>query len=439
MSKDIFKEDLTEESVNENSNDVCETSTDDDIVNSIISEITESKIETSEEDYTVNESEEMHADEIVTEDVGIAAQPDDSAVEEVVVEETAEPKMKVKKVKKPLMQRISFRIFASVMTFLVLVVGTLYGVMAVISYGPSPTARDLLINSLLETSAAKFVANIYFSDEEIETIQSANKVEQTHTETNTDLIKIPDENDTAEEVEALIVEEVKGDTFKGKMMIIADPTRVFVGSSAEQYSSSQRGKKVEEIIASYGAVGGTNAGGFSDPGGVGNGGIPLGIVISQGELLWGNLATTYDVIGIDTDNKLIVGSMTAQEALDKNIRDAVSFGPVLISNGEVMEVSGSGGGLNPRTAIGQRADGAMLLLVCDGRQSNSLGASMSDVIDVMIDYGAVNAANLDGGSSTVMYHNDELINVCASLYGPRDMPTAIVVGPEIVEGDANND
>ena len=69
----------------------------------------------------------------------------------------------------------------------------------------------------------------------------------------------------------------------------------------------------------------------------------------------------------------------------------------------------------------------ILLVVIDGRQVNSLGASYSDVIELMLEYGAVNAANLDGGSSSLMYYNGEYINSCASMYGPRDLPTTIIV------------
>ena len=161
--------------------------------------------------------------------------------------------------------------------------------------------------------------------------------------------------------------------------------------------------------------------------GVGTGGEPDGLVISEGRLKWGSLGTTYGIIGIDNNNVLVVGDMTAQAALDRGVRDAVSFGPVLVVNGEAVEVNGSGSGLNPRTAIGQREDGSILLVVIDGRQVNSLGASYSDVIELMLEYGAVNAANLDGGSSSLMYYNGEYINSCASMYGPRDLPTTIIV------------
>jgi exopolysaccharide biosynthesis protein len=107
--------------------------------------------------------------------------------------------------------------------------------------------------------------------------------------------------------------------------------------------------------------------------------------------------------------------------------DAISFGPALIINGESVPILGSGGGLNPRTAIGQRADGAILLLVIDGRQPHSIGATLRDVADVMADFGAVNAANLDGGSSTLMVYNGEILNSTSLLTGPRRIPTAIVV------------
>ncbi len=327
---------------------------------------------------------------------------------------------------------IGKRIFVSFFTFIFLLVGGVFGAVTVIAYGPSPTARDLLVTSVLETSALKFVAHMYFDEGEIQTIIDNNSVQVTDDVTDTDLIQFT-QDDTSENIEPLIIEIVNGDTFNGKMMIVQDPSRVFVGTSADTYTGAA-GQTVQEIINRHGGIGGMNAGGFADEGGVGNGGTPLGIVMSGGKLLWGNLGTQYDVIGIDSENKLVVGKMTAQQAIDRGIRDAVSFGPPLIINGEVMEIKGKGGGLNPRTAIGQRADGAMLLLVCDGRQANSLGASMSDVAQVMSDYGAVNAANLDGGSSTIMYFEDELINISSSLYGPRDIPTAIVVAPENTEG-----
>ena len=77
----------------------------------------------------------------------------------------------------------------------------------------------------------------------------------------------------------------------------------------------------------------------------------------------------------------------------------------------------------------------MLLLVVDGRQASSLGATYGDLADVFADYGAVNAYNLDGGSSTVMWFGGEYINSCASVKGVRPVPTAFVVLKEGVDGN----
>jgi exopolysaccharide biosynthesis protein len=265
---------------------------------------------------------------------------------------------------------------------------------------------------------------IFFKPEEIQMILEANAVVAPEGISATELIHVASPETVKKEI---IIEDVKGDTFRGKMMIVTDPGRLMVGIAHNAFSKELRGLTVGEIIARHAGIGGVNAGGFVDENGKGDGSVPLGIVISEGVLKWGGMRGAYDIIGFDEGNRLIVGRMTGKQAIDMGVRDAVSFGPVLMLNGTPLEVKGFGGGLNPRTAIGQRADGAILLLVIDGRQPNSLGATMGDVIDLMVRYGAVNAANLDGGSSTVMYYEGELINVCCSLYGPRDMPTAVVV------------
>ena len=116
--------------------------------------------------------------------------------------------------------------------------------------------------------------------------------------------------------------------------------------------------------------------------------------------------------------------------MENGIRDAASFGPILVMNGEIAgDISGSG--VNPRTAIGQRADGAVLMLAIDGRQTHSIGATYEDVAEIMLDYGAVNAMNLDGGSSTCMYFEGEYVNQCSAYGGrPRPLPTSFLITKE---------
>lgn len=338
--------------------------------------------------------------------------------------------------------KIIGRIFTFILvTLLVLVVG-FYGVMWILVNGPSKRAKELFVISVRETSAVGWFANLYMSEEEINEIIEGNKVVYSDEETDTSLIQIDktepsdeeddkkedDDEESTDKTEDIEVVDITGPTYRGKLMIIKDPSRVIVGVKGA--FDGTRGKTVKDIVASYGAVGGTNGGEFEDPQGMGHGEYPIGLVMSEGKHVYGSLETKYPlIIGLDKNNILRLESMTGQEAIDAGIRDSVCFGagPVLIKNGQPSEVLGNSSGLNPRTAIGQRADGAILLLVVDGRQASSLGATFEDLISIMMEYEAVNAANLDGGTSSNMVYNGEIITNCSSLYGTRELPTAILV------------
>ena len=310
-------------------------------------------------------------------------------------------------------------LFTLVAAVLILAVIMIY----IFERGPSPELRDVFVLTVQQSSAAKPLAKLFLSEEEVQQILDNNKAKDDDLNTDTSLVTItpPDENTGEDD---LIIEDVYGATYRGKMMIVKDPSRVYV-YTLPSYGGSQ-GMRVREMVNAEGAIGGINGGGFYDAGGMGNGSAPLGIVISRGVWRNGNKGSRYKLIGIDNDNKLIIGNYTGYEALNMGIRDALEWGPALIVNGEPVDV-GTGGGLNPRSAIGQRADGAILLLVIDGRQPNSMGADYLDRIGIMQNYGAVNAANLDGGNSSSMVYDGEVITTPGSLNGERPLPTAILV------------
>lgn len=331
---------------------------------------------------------------------------------------------------------IVLRVLIVILTTLIMTFIALYLLMLVIAKGPSPSAKKLFVCTVQETSAVKFLANWFYSDEEIAEYLGNFRTTATDEITDANLVQIAPKgaeaaaDPAAPEQKATEIIEVSGSTFRGKLLKVSDPSRVFVGVSGE-YGPEYEGKRVIEMVESYGALAGINAGGFEDLNGVGNGGTPLGMVVSQGQVRWGAMDTEYEIIGFDNDNILHVGRMTGQQAVDAGIRDAVCFGPVLIVNGNAQnETEPLGGGFNPRSAIGQTADGTVLILVIDGRQPNSLGATYDDLITIMQQYGAVNAANLDGGSSSMMIYENELITTCSSLYGPRKMPSCWLVAPE---------
>lgn len=314
-------------------------------------------------------------------------------------------------------------------TVLILVAG-IYSLMCVLVYGPSKKAGELFVMSVRETSAIGFLADWFYTAEEIERIAESNSIKETTVITDTALVDAKRAEAEAEsDIPEIEIIDVKGDTYKGKLMIVKNPERVFVGR-VPQFGEGD-GLRVDAMCEIYDAVGGVNGGEFVD-GNVTSTALPVGLVISQGELCYGSMDETYHITGFTGDNVLVVGNMTGRQAVDLGIRDCVNInsniGPFLIINGELQDVSGVGGGLNPRTAIGQRADGAVLLLAIDGRQANSLGASFSDLMYIMSEYGAVNASTMDGGTSTQMCYEGEIINKPYSPWGARECPTAFLVG-----------
>lgn len=318
--------------------------------------------------------------------------------------------------------------FITLMVLLLLILILFFGATTIVCLGPSPAARDLFVSTMMETSALKFLPHIYFSQTKIDEILTANTAHESNVITDTSAVQVDAEQienvDTGEDI---IVEDVKGPTFLGKMMIVKDPSRLFV-ATVPNFNEEASGMLLADMVSSNDAIAGINGGAFEDIGGIGKGGMPLGVVIQNGTITCDTTPNTASVVmGFDHEHKLIVGNMTATQALNNGIQEGVSFGPALIINGERVPITGSGGGLNPRTAIGQRQDGAVLLLVIDGRQAKSLGASFKDVADVMEQYGAVNAGNLDGGSSSMLIMEGEVLNNRSNLIGPRHIPTAFLV------------
>jgi len=347
------------------------------------------------------------------------------------------------------MGKAIIKFFTALITILLVLVIAICTTIWVLAKGPSPTAQRLFVMSVRETSAVGFLANIFLSEAEIERIIGVPESDAVQYETDTSLITVaaarpvvpissndaevedveiedtaPLDDDIEESGDGLELVEVNGNGYKGFMLIVSDPLRVFVGTPV---NFGGAGVKLMDMIRRTEAVAGINAGGFYDPDGTGSGGIPDGLVICDGELKWGAGGGTVNVIGFDADGILHVGSMTSTAAMNLGLQWAVSFGPTLISNGVAQDKELVRSGINPRTAIGQRADGAVLLLVVDGRQIHSLGATYEDLIEIMLDFGAVNAANLDGGSSTLMIIDEEFVNSCASVSGPRTIPTAFLV------------
>ncbi len=180
---------------------------------------------------------------------------------------------------------------------LLLICLALYAVMYVLARGPSETARDMFVTSVRETSAIKFLANIYFTPEEIAEIEAVKETVE-FAPTDTSLITIStdpasQENKDGwtdvhgvfhpdEDGDGIIIEPVKGKGYAGYMMVVLDPSRVIMGSIPSSYG--REGYVVSEFVQYFDGVAGTNAGGFYDPGGMGGGSIPASLVVGDGQI-----------------------------------------------------------------------------------------------------------------------------------------------------------
>ena len=294
-------------------------------------------------------------------------------------------------------------------------------IIGIIFYGPYPRLKEIYVTTAMTTYTHQYLAKIFLSDAEIQEIMDKYKVPEPTESTDIEEIEMPAQT-FSPDIELV---NISGKSFKGYMLIISDPSRVSIATSD---NLGKRGMKVLDIVKSNNAVAGINAGGFADANGHGTGGTPQGVLIRDGKILHMSNASSHTIIGFDSNHRLVLGKHSPKEIRNMDLRDAVTFKPFLIINGNPQITSGDGGwGYAPRTAIGQRTDGTVLLLAIDGRQIGSLGASLKNVQDIMLEYGAHNASNLDGGSSTTLVYNNEIINKPSSSAGPRFVPSAFIV------------
>ncbi|KOF55581.1 MULTISPECIES: phosphodiester glycosidase family protein [Clostridium] len=304
----------------------------------------------------------------------------------------------------------------------------------IVYYGPFNNLKKNIVGTAMSTFSHQFLATMFLSDTKIQKILNGDSVGVANYQ-NEDLNQI-NVNKYDSKID---YKTVKSTGFTGHVLIIHNPTKVKIGYSSKL---GIQGEKTSQIAKNNNAMAAINGGGFQDKGAnstklwTGTGAFPIGIIISKGKVVYPKSANEnqkyYGISGITKNGVLVVGNYTIAELKQKGIIEAINFGPNLIINGVVQNRDTNGNnidsqGLQPRTAIGQRKDGAIILLVVDGRQGIQLGASIKDVQKIMVEEHAYNAVNMDGGASTTMYFDGHLINNPCDKFGERTISTAIYV------------
>jgi exopolysaccharide biosynthesis protein len=349
---------------------------------------------------------------------------------------------KEKKVKSKLDKAISFKktLLVLLSVGLIMMGGGLFAL-----YGPWSYVREWLVTTAMTTMTHQYLATSFYNNYTIANVQSNNKVIEVNEETDTNLIDITDRKSStvyANEYEKAVLDHEEGALYKvinindpgyrGYLVAVYDPSKVSI--AVTKYLGT-RGESTKEVAKETGAHVVMNAGGFYDPDWNSRGQQPHGTVYSNGKKIgsWSDAAVGGGFMGFTKDNKFgLCPGCSDSKIASLNVRDGVEFGPFLIVNGKASFVKGNGGwGTAPRSAIGQRADGIVLMLVMDGRDYSKgvLGADMVYLTETMQKYGAVNAANLDGGSSSSLVIEGSIRNkpVAGGSEGLRFIPTFWVV------------
>jgi exopolysaccharide biosynthesis protein len=283
------------------------------------------------------------------------------------------------------------------------------GVPVFLFYGPFPQFRKLWINSAMYSSRHKFLATGLYTKSYIDKVINVPVAFE----------KTDNEPFAGKQTSDVSFDKITSDYYRGYIIRIDDPKRLmFVTADNEE------GQFLEDLVAENQGKGGVNAGGYRDHE---KRGLPWGTLIAGGEIVSVCAQNHYHVMGgFDCLNKLVVGRMTDTEIAKRNFKWAVEFGPILIINGKKMSMNYYTGGLAPRTAIGQTKEGHVILLVIDGRQGPSLGATFQDVQEVLFDNGAINAICLDGGATSSMVYGQYVTNSPSEGKRGRLLPNAII-------------
>ena len=302
--------------------------------------------------------------------------------------------------------------------------------------------KTFWIPTAMTTMSHKYLAYTLYDENTVYKIMSENYIEKNTEEVNLDDIvigQISEKKHYSNKYEKELFTKDEGNdvyktiriiepNYKGWLIGVYDPSDVELAVSSKL---GKMGQNVSTLVKNNDGLVGINGGGFEDLDGWGNGSIPYGAIIKNGELIWNHAGGSGGLIGFTKDHKMWLTDKSPEEAIAEGMVDAVDFGPNLIVNGKTSKIHGDGGwGVAPRSIIAQRKDGVVLILIIEGRLPGySTGASMNDVIDILLRYKAYNAANLDGGASSTMSIEGKLWNrpSAGGEYGGRTVSNAWIV------------
>ena len=314
-------------------------------------------------------------------------------------------------------KKTSWKVILAFFAFMIIFTGVTAPFM--ILYGPFEDAKRTFIGTAMSSMHYQWLATTFLSQDQIDEILGKSQEVVSNENQDFSLIEISKVKDDSIEVATL-----------------TDNSTVKVGVTSKLF---KEGETTSQIAQNYDAVAAINGGAFTDEEGsqlwTSNGGIPVGVLISDGKILNDDApGGRYDVAAMTKDGRLLVGGYTLKQLEEQNVVDALTFtpegaSPVLVINGKMTKISGDGGlGTAPRTLIGQRRDGAIVLVVLDSKvPGGRIAATLKESQEIMYKLDCVTATMLDGGKSATMYYDGEVINNPSNSLGERPIASAFIV------------
>ena len=226
---------------------------------------------------------------------------------------------------------------------------------------------------------------------------------------------------------AVLLVRISGKGYRGVLAVGKDPSRLSIEMAS---TLGVAGQLSGEIAAAHNGVLAMNANGFLDPGGAGNGGLLAGYSMSNGTAYGEHFsAYAYKRIELHEDNLFYIKD--ALSPVSEDCTDAAEFTPALIVDGKkIMDDYWTGE--QPRACIGQSEKYEILMLVIEGRYplEGILGTSVNNCSEILLQHKCMQAINLDGGSSAMLWFDGEYVTQSSSsplrYTGGRPLPNAWV-------------
>lgn len=220
----------------------------------------------------------------------------------------------------------------------------------------------------------------------------------------------------------ILLIRVEGSGYRGVLAVAKDPAQLSLQASSKL---GVTGETAGTIAQDHNGVLAMTGSGFSDPNGNGNGGTLLGYAMCSGTA-YGSHAASAGEKRLELHEDHLMYIYDAADPVSADCTDAVEWSPALVIDGQDVAPAGWYD-IQPRACIGQSDRYEILMLVVEGRIFQSVGIDGHACTDILLRHGCMQAINLDGGASAILWYDGQYVTQCSNTgISCRTLPTVFV-------------